>query len=48
MWLRGALLHPAIQIPVAIVVFPFGGMFWGLIVWHLSEKAYLLREQGVS
>ncbi|WP_147321325.1 hypothetical protein [Rhodoferax lacus] len=48
MWLRGSMPNPAIQVPVAIVLFALGGIPWGLLVWRYSEKAFRSHEQQAS
>jgi hypothetical protein len=36
-------LSPSI-IPIAFLIFPISGYFWGLIVWRLSESGFAKRR----
>jgi hypothetical protein len=37
------LPHPLVALAVPLIIFPLMGYFWGLLVWHYSERAYLAR-----
>jgi hypothetical protein len=42
------MANPAIQVPVAIVIFALIGIPWGLVVWRFSEKEFRSHEQQTS
>lgn len=34
---------------IALILFPCGGFFWGLLTWHFSEKKYnKLKENKLN
>lgn len=40
MWAFTPDFRPALSVPVALILFPLGGIAWGALIWRASEKHF--------
>ena len=46
MWLIAPEFNVLPNLPLALVMFPLGGLVWGWIIWESTEKEFLRRTSG--
>lgn len=40
MWATNPHFDVQVSLPIALILFPIGGLFWGLWVWSAMEKKF--------
>ncbi|MGH6814307.1 MAG: hypothetical protein ACREC6_01235 [Hyphomicrobiaceae bacterium] len=43
-WFFDPNLNVMVAAPLAMIVFPIGGILWGRWMWHVGERAYLASQ----